>query len=125
MSKQKTSKQKTKIPVNEKLRTYLLHLEMEKSDERLKFEREHRCWVYITREENQYGYDIHSVYDGVWKNSDCPEQIASDIRAMKLMARFNMGNLRCIWLPKSLGENLDEKWFMQNKELLDKYSEPL
>lgn len=107
---------------DEKLRMKLKMMEIEKTPERLKFEEEYRCWVYATREENKYGYDIHSVYGG--HRVDEPEEFASNVGAMKLMARFNMGNVRFVWLPKDFGE-ITEEWMQNNKDLLDKYSEKL
>ena len=107
---------------SDQLRKFLLHLEMEKSDERLEFEKEYKCWFYATREENRYGYHIHSVYGGY--DYEEPEKFSSNISVMKLMARFNMGHVRFIWLPREFGE-ITPGWMEENKSLLDKYSEKI
>ena len=103
---------------NDKLRMQLTMLELDKSPERIEFEQTHKCWVYATREQNKYGYDIHSVYDGHRKVE--PEQFVKSISAMKLMARYNMGEVRFIWLPNEI--DVTAEWLQDNKGLLNKYS---
>ena len=94
-------------------------MEVEKTPERVKFESEHNCFIYLTREENRYGYDVDSVYES-WL--DEPEEILSTVSLLKTRGRYNMGETRAIWLPKDSGFTKD--WFYEEyaKEILDKYS---
>ena len=107
---------------DEKLRNRLTMMELDKTPERLEFESNYKCWVYATREQNEYGYNIHSVYNGHRK--DEPEDFAQNVHVMKLMARYNMGECRFIWLPNEFGE-ITAEWMQDNKYLLDKYSHKL
>lgn len=103
---------------DEKLRTRLMMMELDKTPERLEFERTYKCWVYITREENKYGYDIDSVYGGHRESE--PEDFAHTVHMMKLRARLNMGQVKAIWLPKEI--KADVEWIQNNKPLIEKYS---
>jgi hypothetical protein len=105
--------------VDSKFRMRLAMMEIDKTPERREFESTHTCYVYGTREQNQYGYNIDSCYNGHRK--DAHEVFSSNVGIMKMRARFNMGEVRAIWLPNEI-ENVDWNWLQDNKYLLDKYS---
>jgi len=108
---------------DEKLRKFILMLEISKTPDRVKFESEYDLYLYIIRDKNSYGYDIDSLYDHHDDYKLNPEKFVQNISNMKLRARFNMGELRGVWLPIEFGRlSVGDLSQPHIKELLDKYS---
>lgn len=103
---------------DEKLRALLNFAHVAKTPERIKFESEHTCYVYSTRDENQYGYNIDCLLE---YDSSKPEDFVQQVNAIKLRARMNMGQVRAVWLPNELGKMTHEH-FDVIKSILERYS---
>ena len=94
-------------------------MQLDKTPERLEFERDYTLHIFSTRSENKYGYEIGCLYSGY--KTDTPSVISSAINGISLAARFNMGNTYGIWLPNDFIVNYDFLEDAVNKELIEKY----
>lgn len=92
---------------------------LDKTNERLEFEKNNRCYVYLIRDINKFGYEVDSVVP-IEDTLDL-EYISKITNVLQLRARYNNGEVRFVWLPRSI-EKVDIKWFDENTDFLDEYS---